>query len=31
VRRLDASEADAEDLLGSAERPVIALFAPPGG
>ena len=29
VRRLDTSEADAEDLLGSAERPVIALFAPP--
>jgi L-ascorbate metabolism protein UlaG (beta-lactamase superfamily) len=31
VRHLDAEEAEAEALLGSAERPVIALFAPPAG
>jgi L-ascorbate metabolism protein UlaG (beta-lactamase superfamily) len=29
VRRLDASEAEVEDLLGARDRPVVALLAPP--
>jgi L-ascorbate metabolism protein UlaG (beta-lactamase superfamily) len=29
VCRLDASEADVEDLLGTADRPTVALLAPP--
>ena len=31
VERLDASEAEAEPLLGTREEPVVALFAPPLG
>ena len=29
VRRLDGSEAEVEDLLGTADRPVVAMLAPP--
>jgi hypothetical protein len=30
VQRLDTSEAVAEDLLGTADEPTVALLAPPG-